>query len=98
MTAKHRLSVTVDDDVVEAGRAAVAAGRSESLSAWVNDALRAHTDHERRLAAMDEFLLAFEAEHGTITDEEIEEARRSARARAVIVRPGSAPARERRAG
>jgi len=33
MTAKSRLSVTIDADLIEAGQAAVAAGEAESVSA-----------------------------------------------------------------
>ncbi len=72
---------------------AVAQGRAESMSAWVNDALRLKAEHDRRLAALDEFLRAYEAEHGEITDQEIAEAVHGARARAVVVR-GQATARQ----
>jgi hypothetical protein len=86
MTPKQRVSATVDADLVESGHAAVAAGRTDSLSAWVNDALRAQVARERRLAALDDFLAAFEAEHGVITDAEMAAATRAVRARAVVVR------------
>ena len=88
MTGKQRLSASVDSELLEAGAAAVAAGRAPSLSAWVNDALRLQADHDRRMIALDEFLAAFEAEHGEITDEEIREAIRAARSRSVVVRGG----------
>ena len=48
MTAKSRLSVTVDADLIDAVHAAVAAGAAESMSAWVSDALRLKIDHDRR--------------------------------------------------
>ena len=51
-----------------------------------------HVDHARRMAALGEFLAAYESEHGEITDEEVRQARRRARAWAVVVRPDS-PAR-----
>jgi hypothetical protein len=86
MTKRARLSASVDEDLIEAGRAAVAAGFADNLSAWVNVALRRQADHERRLAAMDEFLAHYEAEHGTITDAEMETAARRARERAIVVR------------
>ena len=86
MKGKERLSASVDGDLLEAGAAAVAAGRAPSLSAWVNDALRRQADHDRRMSALDEFFAAFEAEHGEITDEEIREATRAARSRSVVVR------------
>jgi hypothetical protein len=88
MTAKRRLSVTVDADLIEASQAAVAAGSAESISAWVNDALRLKVEHDRRLRGMDEFIAAYEAEHGEITEEEMAAAVRWAREHAVVVRGG----------
>src|SRR5947208_15241102 len=91
MTGRGRRSATIEADLLEAGRVAVAEGRAESLSAWVNGALRRQADHDRRMKALDEFLDGYEAEHGEITKQEIEAATRRARARAVVVRT---PARE----
>ena len=88
MTTKNRLSVTIDGDLIAAGHVAVAAGGAESISAWVNDALRLKVDHDRRLQALDNFIKAYEAEYGEITDEEMEAAYRSAKARAIVVRGG----------
>lgn len=84
--AKQRLSVSVDADLVAAGQAAVEAGDAENLSAWVSQAMAAQAEHDRRLRAIDEFLTAFEADHGEITETEISEASRRARASAVVVR------------
>jgi hypothetical protein len=88
MTVKARLSATVDADLIAASQAAVAAGEAESLSAWVNDALRLKIEHDRRLRGIDDYIAAYEAEHGEITDEEMDAAYRAARARAVVVRGG----------
>ena len=88
MTAKSRLSVTVDADLIAAAHAAVAAGAAESMSAWVNDALRLKLDHDRRLRGIGDFIAAYEAEHGEITEEEMEAAVRRARERAIVVRGG----------
>ncbi|HCU96096.1 MAG TPA: hypothetical protein DHU96_26585 [Actinobacteria bacterium] len=63
------------------------------MSAWVNEALRLKADHDRRLAALDDFLAAYEAEHGVITEQEMHDAARRARAGAVVVR--GRPARSR---
>jgi hypothetical protein len=87
MTAKTRLSATVDTDVLE-GVQAAAAGEAESVSAYVNDALRLKASHDRRLRGIDDFIAAYEAEHGEITDEQMEAAYRRAKARAVVVRGG----------
>jgi len=86
MSAKKRISATVDAELVEASHAAVAAGDTESVSAWVNDALRLKVDHDRRLRALGSFIASYEAEHGEITDEEMAAAARWARERAVVVR------------
>jgi len=88
MTAKSRLSVTVDADLIAAAHAAVAAGAADSMSAWVNDALRLKLDHDRRLRGIGDFIAAYEAEHGEITEEEMEAAVRRARERAIVVRGG----------
>lgn len=92
MSPRERLSASVDADLLAAGRAAVAAGRAESLSAWVSDALRRQADHDRRMLALDEFLDAYEAEHGVITEREMDEAVRRGRSRAVVVRGASSDA------
>ena len=89
MTAKRRLSVTIDADLIAAGQAAVAAGEAESVSAWVNEALRLKAEQDRRLRALDQFIAAYEAEHGEITDEEMDAAVRSMRERAIVVRGGA---------
>jgi len=86
MSEKTRLSASVDAELIEAGRTAVAAGRAESLSAWVNDALHRQAEHERRLKALGEFITAYEEEHGEITEEEMIDAERRARERAIVVR------------
>ena len=92
MSAKERLSASVDADLVAVAQEAVAAGQAESVSAWVNEALRLKVAHDRRLRALDEFVAAFEAEHGEITEAEMSEAARRARGRAVVVRGEPGPA------
>jgi Arc/MetJ-type ribon-helix-helix transcriptional regulator len=91
MSTKERLSASVDPDLVAVAQEAVAQGRAESVSAWVNEALRLKVAHDRRLRAIDEFVAAFEAEHGEITGAEMNEAARRARGRAVVVRDEPAP-------
>jgi Arc/MetJ-type ribon-helix-helix transcriptional regulator len=96
--SKVRLSATVDAELVAAAEAAVARGRLESVSAWVNEALKAKADHDRRLEALGAFIAAYEAEHGEISAEEMRHAARRARARAATVKiPGSRGARRARA-
>jgi Arc/MetJ-type ribon-helix-helix transcriptional regulator len=88
MSPKQRLSASVDAELMAAAQQAVSDGRAENLSAWVNDALRLKADHDRRLRALDDFLAAYEAEHGEITEDEMRAAARRARERAVVVRGG----------
>lgn len=86
MTTKQRLSASVDAELVALAQEAVTGGRAESVSAWVNDALRLKADHDRRLQALDDFLAVYQAEHGEITDDEMRDAARRARGRAIVVR------------
>jgi Arc/MetJ-type ribon-helix-helix transcriptional regulator len=91
VNTKARLSASVDADLIAAAEAAVDAGRSGSVSAWVNEALRLKREQDQRLQALGAFVAAYEAEHGAIVPEDIQAAERRARARAVVVRP-AAPA------
>jgi hypothetical protein len=86
MSNKQRLSASVDADLIQAAEHAVTRGLADSVSAWVNDALRLKLAHERRLGALASFVAAYEAEHGAITAEELRLASRRARATAVVVR------------
>lgn len=83
---KARLTVTVDEDLVAAGNAAVEQGTADSLSAWVNQALAARAARDRRLAAMSDAIAAHEAEFGEITDAEIAAQHRADRTAAIVVR------------
>jgi hypothetical protein len=91
MSIKQRLSASVDAELVAVAQEAVAAGKAENVSAWLNDILRLRADHDQRLRAVDEFLAGYEAEHGEITDLEIREAARNARGRAAVVRGKQEP-------
>jgi Arc/MetJ-type ribon-helix-helix transcriptional regulator len=70
--AKKRLSASVDADLIEEAHAAVAAGRYPNVSAWVNEALKKHSDRQQKLEAMSEAIAAYEAEFGEITEEDME--------------------------
>ena len=86
MTQKGRLSASVDASLLHAAEAAVAAGRSSSMSSWVNDALRLKLEHDRRLVALEHFIREHEAAHGVITKQEMAGAARRARGRAIPIR------------
>jgi Arc/MetJ-type ribon-helix-helix transcriptional regulator len=86
MTRKARLSATVDTDLVAAARRAVDEGRFNNVSGWINEALRHQAHRDERLRALAEFITAYEAEHGEITEDEMVAARRRLRERAIVVR------------
>jgi hypothetical protein len=92
MKGKQRLSASVDAELLHVAQTAVDEGRADSISAWVNDALRLKAEHDRRMQGLDSFLAAYEEEHGAITESEIDEAVRRARSRATVVR--SVPAKK----
>lgn len=98
MKRKERLTVTVDRELIEAGNRALAAGRVDSLSGWVNLALAEQAAKERRLQALGEAIAAYEAKHGAITPEEIAAQQRADRQNAVVVRGTPAGTRVRRRG
>ncbi len=93
MKPKRRLSASVDADLVAAAESAARRGDSPTVSAWVNDALRLKLEHDRRVQALAAFIDAYETEHGTISSDEIEQATRAARAKALPVRALGSPAR-----
>ncbi|SRR6266540_4131394 len=98
MPRRERLSATVEADALAAAREAVAEGRAESLSSWVNAALVREAAQDRRLRAVERFFREYETKHGEITAAEIDAATRRTRARAVVVRGGKQRSRRKRGG
>jgi Arc/MetJ-type ribon-helix-helix transcriptional regulator len=94
---KERVTVTVDRSLLAAANAAIAAGRSASLSAWVNEALVERAAKERRLAVLAQLVKDYEKDHGTITDAEIAAQVREDRRGAIVVR-GRGARRSRKRG
>jgi len=80
------LSASVDADLLVAAEAAAKRGDVANVSAWVNEAMRLKLEHDRGLADLAAVIADFEAEHGEITNEEIDKAARVARSRAVTIR------------
>ena len=78
--------MTVDPHLVAAGNAAVAEGRVESLSAWVNLALLDRAATDRRLRALADAVAAYESEFGAISADELAAQERADRAAARVVR------------
>ena len=85
-TRKERLTVTVDPSHIEAGNDAVAQGRAESLSAWVNAALAERVAKERRLAGLAAAVASYEERFGAISEQELREQARADRESARVVR------------
>ena len=96
MTAKkHRLTVTVDPELIDAGNRAVAGGEADSLSGWVSAALAEKVHRDRQLEHLRAAIADYEAEFGEITAEELVASRRADREDAVVVR-GRGPGPSRR--
>ena len=89
---KERLTVTVDGALIQIASEAVAAGRADSVSGWVNLALAERASKERRLLAMGEAIAAYEARFGELTPEELHRQERADRQAAIVVRSRSSGA------
>lgn len=78
--------MTVDPELIDAGRRAVESGEAESVSGWVSTALeeKVRRDHKLRLLAA--VVVDFEREFGEITGEEIAEQQHADRQDATVVR------------
>jgi nucleotide-binding universal stress UspA family protein len=94
---KRRITVTVDPDLVDAGRRAVAEGTADSLSAWVSMALADRARRDEQLARLQDAIAGYEAEFGEITADEMAAQARADRADAVVVRGRRSPSSARRA-
>jgi protoporphyrinogen oxidase len=86
ISRKERLTVTVDPALIAAGNDAVAEGRADSLSAWVNAALGERVAKERALAALAGAVAAYEGEFGEISAQELADQARADRESAIVVR------------
>jgi Arc/MetJ-type ribon-helix-helix transcriptional regulator len=97
MSKKGRITITLDRELIEAANAEVAAGRADSLSAWMAAAVTNHLENERRLAALDDAIAWYEAQYGAFTPEELAEQERRDRRNAIVIRgSGKRRARKRR--
>ena len=85
------MTVTVDVELIEAGNRAVKAGRADSLSSWVNDALVEREERERRLRGLAAAVAAYEREHGVITDDELLAQERADQKTTIVVRGRGRP-------
>src|SRR5688500_18980213 len=83
---KHRLTVTVDPQLIEAGQRAVESGQAESVSGWVSTALEEKIRRDGKLALLAAAVADYENEFGEISAEEIAAQRRTDREHATVVR------------
>jgi hypothetical protein len=91
--AKRKVTVTVDEDLVES----VQRLGAESLSSVVNAALAAEVDRRARAAALERMLEEWDEALGPVDDDAAEAARAAFDdLDALVVRPEPRPARSRR--
>ena len=69
--SKQRITITVDESLLAEVHAAISEGCSRTVSEWVCEAIEERQVRDRRLAALDDLISAYEAEHGPITDDEL---------------------------
>ena len=83
---KRRVTVTVDEDLLEEANAAVGDGRARSVSEWVAGAMAQRRIRERRLTVLGESIRDYEATHGVITEDEMAEQAQRDRDAAAVAR------------
>jgi len=66
-----KVTVSLDPAIADRARRDVAAGRAKSLSSWVNEAARAHVEHEDLQAVLAEL---FAETGGPVSEAELAEA------------------------
>lgn len=69
---KKRVTVTVDEDVLQIAAQAVRDGDADSVSSWISDAMVDRRAKELRLASLGDMIADYEAEHGVITAHELQ--------------------------
>ncbi|MCL2464255.1 MAG: hypothetical protein FWF28_04205 [Micrococcales bacterium] len=82
---KHRLTISADTAPIAAGQEAVTLGEYASLSEWANRAMIEKAERDARLRNLADALVAYEAEHGVITDTEIIAQQREDHLAAIVV-------------
>lgn len=84
--SRKRLSVTVDEQLLDAAQRVVAEGGAPSLSAYVDEALRLSAAEAVRARAHAEHLAWFEATFGPLDSPAVDALIEQARAEAIEVR------------
>ena len=88
----RRVTVTVDGDLLDEVAGAVAEGRADSVSAWVAEAIAQRSERDRRLRELAVLVAEYEAEHGSITEEELAAGEQADRDAAALLRARMRPA------
>ena len=83
---KRRVTVTVDEDLLEEANAAVGEGRARSVSEWVAGAMAERRVREQRLTVLSELIRDYEVSHGVITEDEMAEQAQRDRDAAAVAR------------
>lgn len=83
MGEKRRLSASVDALLLEAAEHAVKIGEAESVSAWVNDAMKLKLDNDVRLRALAEVIADYEREFGELTEQAMRRAEQEMKRRTI---------------
>lgn len=83
---KKRVTITVDEDILQVAAQAARDGDADSVSSWISDAMVHRHATELRLAALSDLVAEYEAEHGVITAEELAEQAQADRDAAAAVR------------
>ena len=84
--AKKRVTITVDEDILQVAAQAARDGDADSVSSWISDAMVHRHATELRLAALSHLVADYEAEHGVITADELAQQEQADRDAAAIVR------------
>ena len=61
---KQRVTVTVNEELLQEASTAVSEGRSRSVSEWIGEAMAQRRDRDQRLAVLRRLVSEYEAEHG----------------------------------
>lgn len=83
---KKRVTVTVDEELLDAAALAVHHGDADSVSSWISDAMADRHAKEQRLAHLSTLLADRELEHGVISAAEIDEQHQTDRDRSAAYR------------
>ena len=67
----QKVTITVDETLLDAVSIAVSEGRARSISEWIAEAMAQRRDRDERMAVLSRLGAEYEAEHGVITDDEI---------------------------